>query len=169
MNIAIIALLMQIVVAPPQEANLDRTATRRGLSNNASPNTRWAARKLPVATPRPARVDTMGQWVPCPELERDPRTGEMGDDPIHIAEASRRMALTIGDISAVWDRESGTVSLEIAARVLVNVDSCDHFTASTVLLSAADVEARPVEFRVPTYKNIEIPGFASFAGPLDSE
>lgn len=102
-------------------------------------------------------------------LERDPRTEEMGDDPVHMGRKASRLPLAITDFAPVWDRDTGTVSLEIQSRVLVMVDSCDHYTASTALLSAADVEPRPVEFRVPTYKDIEIPDFASFARSLDSE
>jgi hypothetical protein len=100
-------------------------------------------------------------------LERDPRTDEMGDDPVHMGRKASRMPLAITDFAPVWDPETGTVSLEIQSRVLVMVDSCEHYTASTALLSAAEVEARPVEFRVPTFKDIEIPDFASFARSLD--
>ncbi|MEP6670192.1 MAG: hypothetical protein ABJF10_13610 [Chthoniobacter sp.] len=76
-------------------------------------------------------------------LERDPRDGFFSDDPVHEECLSSRRALMPEDIAAVWISETGQVTLEITARVLVTVESQDVATASASLMSAADVAPAP--------------------------
>ena len=74
-------------------------------------------------------------------LERDPRDGEFSDDPVHASCLSAKRALMPEDIAAVWNSESGQVTIEITARVLVMVESQDVATATAGLMSAAEVAA----------------------------
>jgi hypothetical protein len=76
-------------------------------------------------------------------LERDPRDGEFTDDPVHKNDLSRRRALMPEDIAAVWNSDSGQVTIEITARVLVMVESVDSATVSAALMSASDVAITP--------------------------